>query len=78
MKSLDTKKVSEMSRIQRRKVEDIINAVQNGDIKSLQGLANSGIIGRTNMDKLYSFLINNSKDFENFGLPTLSNFLERE
>ncbi|MCK5030965.1 MAG: macro domain-containing protein [Thermoplasmatales archaeon] len=48
--------LSKISGIQRRYIVKIINALQQENIKSLPRLVESGIIGKTSVEKLYAFL----------------------
>jgi O-acetyl-ADP-ribose deacetylase (regulator of RNase III) len=59
---LNIKDLSKRSGIQPRYMEKIIKALQEGNIRSLPRLIESGIIGKTNIEKLYAFLIESGID----------------
>ena len=59
---LNIKDLSKRSGIQSRYIEKIIKALQEGKIRSLPRLIESGIIGKTNIEKLYAFLIKSRVD----------------
>lgn len=54
---LNIKYLSKRSGIQSRYMAKIIKALQEGNIRSLPHLIESGVIGKTNIEKLYAFLI---------------------
>lgn len=63
---LDLEEVSKVSRIQFRYIKKIIDAVKREDCRSLPLLIESGIIGDTNIEKLYAFLREPSSDIDKF------------
>ena len=68
---LNIKELSKKSEIQLRYMEKIIKALQEGNIKSLPRLIESGVIGKTNTEKLYTFLTDPRTDSKNFRVVTL-------
>jgi O-acetyl-ADP-ribose deacetylase (regulator of RNase III) len=71
---LNIKDLSKISGIQARYMEKIIKALQEENIRSLPRLIESGIIGKTNIERLYAFLI----DSRNKDSPYLPLFPEGE
>jgi O-acetyl-ADP-ribose deacetylase (regulator of RNase III) len=63
---LDLEEVSKVSKIQFRYIKKIIEAVKREDCRSLPLLIESGIIGDTNIEKLYAFLREPSLDIDKF------------
>jgi O-acetyl-ADP-ribose deacetylase (regulator of RNase III) len=63
---LDTQKFSKISTIQRRYLDKIIHAIRQGKVKSLPLLIESGIVGKTNIEKLYAFLREPTLDTDKF------------
>jgi len=71
IQSLNIKELSKISSIQPRYMEKIIKAIQQGNIKSLSRLIESGVIGKINAEKLYAFLRDPKIDSKYFRAPTL-------
>jgi O-acetyl-ADP-ribose deacetylase (regulator of RNase III) len=71
IQSLNLKELSKRSGIQPRYMEKIIKVIQQGKIKSLSRLIESGVIGKINAEKLYAFLRDPKVDGKYFRAPTL-------
>ena len=57
--------LSKISGIQQRYTSAIIELLQDENIKSLTNVVESGVIGKTNIEKLYAFLINDEMNKNN-------------
>jgi len=57
LRSSNIKDLSKISGIQPRYMEEIIKTLKQENIKSLPCLIESGVIGKTSVEKLYAFLI---------------------
>ena len=68
---IDMRKLSKSSDIQPRYMEKIIKTLRERNIKSLPQFIESKAIGKANIEKLYSFLIDPKKNSENFRSVTL-------
>lgn len=71
IQSLNIKELSKRSGIQPRYMEKIINAIQQGKIKSISRLLELGVIGKINAEKLYAFLRDPKIEGKYFRVPTL-------
>jgi O-acetyl-ADP-ribose deacetylase (regulator of RNase III) len=72
MQSLDVEKLSKRSEIQHSYMEKIIKTIKEKNIKSLPRFVETGVIGKTNIEKLYSFLMDPKTDSKNFYSKTKS------
>jgi len=72
IQSLNMKDLSKSSGIQPHYMDKIIKALQQENIRSLPHLIESGVIGKTNIERLYAFLIDPRTDSKNFRVVTLS------
>jgi len=63
---LDIKKLSKKSEIRLNYMDKIIKTIKQKNIKSLPRFIETGVIGKTNIEKLYSFLIDSETDSKNF------------
>jgi O-acetyl-ADP-ribose deacetylase (regulator of RNase III) len=68
---IDMGKLSKSSDIQPRYMEKIIKTLRERNVKSLPQFIESKAIGKANIEKLYSFLIDPKKNSENFRSVTL-------
>ena len=68
---LDVGKLSKSSDIQPRYMDKIIKTLRERNVKSLPRFIESKAIGKANIEKLYSFLIDPKKNSENFRSVTL-------
>ena len=72
IQALNMKDLSKSSGIRPHYMEKIIKALQQENIRSLPHLIESGVIGKTNIERLYAFLIDPRTDSKNFRVVTLS------
>lgn len=68
---LDINDLSKKSGIQPRYVERIMRPLREESIKSLPRLIESGLLGKTNIERLYKFLIDYKIDVKNYRQLTL-------
>ncbi|PKP58433.1 MAG: Appr-1-p processing protein [Candidatus Altiarchaeales archaeon HGW-Altiarchaeales-2] len=66
MHPFDIKELSKRSGIQPKYIEKIIETTKQKNIKSLPRLIETNVVGKTNIEKLYSFLTNSEIDHKNF------------
>ncbi|OQX22616.1 MAG: hypothetical protein BWK75_00320 [Candidatus Altiarchaeales archaeon A3] len=78
VQTTDIEKLSKKTGIQHGCMEKIIKITREENIKSLHRLIESGVIGKTNIERLYFFLTDSETDSKNFYSkahpPTLSSW----